>query len=104
MRTSPTATDHDSVTAAALLVRGGRKRKEEGGTLAGRALDPNAAAVALDNPAADGEADAGAGVLIGMGAFEDVENPLLIARIDPNAIIGDSEFPKPLLALGRDLD
>jgi hypothetical protein len=37
-------------------------------------------------------------------ALEDVENPLLIVRIDPDAIIGDGKSPKFLIALGCELN
>src|SRR4051812_3309979 len=64
----------------------------EPAALAGRRLDPDAPAVALDHLAADGEADAGAGVLAHrVQALEHHEDALEVLRLDADAVVADDD-------------
>src|SRR5688572_10053507 len=79
-----------------------RQREAEGRARAGPRLDPDAPAVALDHLLADGEADAGAGILAHrVQALEDLEDALEEFRLYADAVVfhgnlpGDAVIPDP---------
>src|ERR1041385_5407624 len=81
------------------------QREPERGALAGLGLDADAAAVELDDALADGQADAGAGVLVAaVQALEDLEDAVEVARLDADAVVLDGDAPAARPRLGRDLD
>src|SRR4051812_36585838 len=66
----------------------------EGGAVARLRLDPDPAAVALDDLAAERQADAGAGVLVaGVQALEHAEDALVVLGRDADAVVGDADLP-----------
>jgi hypothetical protein len=67
----------------------GRKEREgEACALSGRGVHPDPSAVPLDDLLADGEADAGAGVLLArVQALEDDEDALGESRVDADAVV-----------------
>ena len=72
----------------------------EGRALAGLRLDPDPAAVALDDFLADRQADAGAGILVaGVQALEDQEDAFGVLRVDADAVVADGE--EPCVGAGR---
>src|SRR5579885_1919020 len=74
-------------------------------TLAGFRFDPDAAPVRLDDLLADGQPDAGAGVFFaGMQALEDLEDPLVVPRIDPDPIVVDGKKPLSVASFRRNVD
>src|SRR5579871_2825722 len=67
-----------------------RDGEEEGCSLARLGLDPDPSAIALNHSLANRQSDAGAAVfVVVMKPFEYTENLLLVARIDPYAIIAN---------------
>src|SRR6266576_2452246 len=81
--------DREAEAAAAPLVR----------------LDPDPAMMALDDPLADREPDAAAGVgVAAVQALEYGEDPVGVLRVDPDAVVRDGEARRPTLALGRQVD
>src|SRR6266568_2722364 len=91
------------VASMALAVA--REGELERGARAGLGLDPDPPAVALDDLLADGEADAGAGVLgAGVQPLEDDEDPVHVLRIDADPIVPDGEQPFLAVGSGRDVD
>src|SRR6185295_3578461 len=73
--------------------------------LAGGGLDPDASAVALDDLLADGEADAGAGVLLtGVQALKQHEYFLEVLGLDADPVVPDEEVTFLAVRLGADLD
>src|SRR5579884_527116 len=97
---------------ASLALRAGRRLTTRQGeikraTLARLGLGPDAAAVALDDLAADGQADAGAGVLLlRVQPLEDDEDALQVLRVDADAVVTNPEQPlaAPRRAAGADVD
>ncbi len=68
--------------------------KEEGGTLAGLRLDPDAPAVPFHDAFADGQPDTRAGIILALvQTLEDDEDALEILRVDTNTVIADREDP-----------
>ena len=67
--------------------------------------DPDASAVLLDDPLADGEADAGAGiVLLAVQAAKRLEDPARVRRVHADAVVAHLEAPHVAVALGLDAD
>src|ERR1700691_4886495 len=72
---------------------------------AGRGFDPDAAAMVLDHLFDDGEADAGARILVALvQALEDQEYALKIFLLDADAVILDQEVPEFFLGRGGNAD
>src|SRR5687767_3252500 len=68
-------------------------------------VEPDVAAVELDDLLAQGQADAGAGIrLLGVEPLEDHEDPVGVRRFDPDPVVGDPERPLPVGLFGADLD
>src|SRR5437763_12165784 len=79
-------------------------REVEDGPALGARLDPDAPAVAVDDLAGDGQADAGARVRVArVQALEHLEDALAVARVDADAVVGDREVPRVGLAARGDL-
>src|SRR5688572_8880116 len=79
------------------------QREAEGGAAARGRLDPDAPAVALDDLAAHREADAGA--LVGLArvqALEHLEDPLAVAPVDADPVVGHAHRPAAGTPLGAD--
>src|SRR5439155_15529307 len=82
-----------------------RQGELEGRPPAGRRLRPDPAAVPLDDLLADGQPDAGAGVLIArVQALEDDEDALEVPGLDADAVVPDHEQPLRVLGLDADVD
>lgn len=64
----------------------------ESGTLADFGLDPDSSAALLDDAFADRQTDAGTRELTAMQPLEDPKDLLVIARIDPNAVVSNGEL------------
>ena len=59
----------------------------------------------LDNLLANSQADAGSRiVLAGVQPLEDLEDPLIILRVNANAVVAHREDPAPLRSLGADMN
>src|SRR6266496_415664 len=72
---------------------------------AGLGLDPDPPAVTLDDLLADGEADAGAGVLgASVQPLEDDEDPVQILRVDADPVVAHLEAPLLAMGDGGDVD
>ena len=73
---------------------GGQNRQEdfEGAAFAGNAVGGDCSAVLLDDPPADGQADAGAFVYVaGMQALENAENPRAVFLVEADAVVFDDD-------------
>src|SRR5208283_1042016 len=82
-----------------------RDGKEKSRALARLRFDPNAPAVAFDDLFADGQPNAGAGILLaGVQALENLENPLGILRLDADAVVAHGKEPAAGLLLDTDVD
>src|SRR6266545_7297097 len=82
-----------------------RNREEERRAFAGLALDPNAAAVPLDDLFADAQPDARAReFFLSVKPLKNHEDALEILRRDANAIVAHGQFPDRPLALAADVD
>src|SRR5262249_54046095 len=69
-----------------------RQLDHEAGPLADRRLDPEPAAVGLDEAPGDRQAEARAGVAVAaLAAVEGLEDPLLLGRADPRALVDDAD-------------
>src|SRR4051812_46671206 len=80
---------------AAVLPR--REREAKHGAAAGALVDPDPPAVALDDPAADGQADAGALVALAVvEALEHLEDVLARVGRDADAAVGDRDLRHPV--------
>src|SRR5882762_3801192 len=78
--------------------------ESESGAAARGGLQPNAAAVPLGNFFADGQADAGAGVLrLGMQALKNHEDAVVVFWGDTNAIVTHGNIPAACGSLGADV-
>ena len=61
--------------------------------------------MALDDPLADGQADAGARVMLaGVEALKELEDALEILRLDADALVPDREYPALRLPADADMD
>jgi len=79
------------------------KGETESGPLGRLRIDPDAAAVPFHDLLAEGQADAGAGVLFPtVQALEDDENSLRILGVDANAVVAHGEGPGRAVGLGAD--
>src|SRR5215472_18626436 len=68
-------------------------------------VDPDVAAVEVDDLAAQGQADAGPWIgLARVQALEDHEYPLGVSRGDADAVVAAGERPDPVTLLSRDPD
>lgn len=68
--------------------------KSKGTALSRCRVDPDSASVMLDNPPAEGQADAGArNFVLRVQARESVEDPLMIFGRDADAVIPDANLP-----------
>ena len=86
---------------------GARKHDVEGDTDTEVALGPDGAAVLLDDAAADGEAEAGAALLAGIGGLnllESVEDGVELIGGDAAALVGDFEQDGVCGGFGMDAD
>src|SRR5262245_55704770 len=71
-----------------------REGKEKCGTPARNRFDPDPAAVTFDDPLAQCQADAGAGVLFpGVKALKNDEQSRKLARINPDAVVAHRKEP-----------
>src|SRR4051812_23575812 len=92
LRIVPSSIESDRrgiATSPMAAVLPGWKREAEDGSAPFAGVDPDAAAVALDDPAADREADAGA--LVGVAVvqpLEDLEDVIAGFRCDADAAVG----------------
>src|SRR4051812_1923436 len=99
LRIVPSSIESDRrgiATSAMAGVLPGRQGEAEHGASAVAVVDPDPAAVALDDLAADGEADARA--LVGLAvvqALEHLEDVLAGFRGDPDAAVGDGDLGHP---------
>src|SRR5207245_7816125 len=60
-------------------------------------VDPDPAAVTLDDPLANGEPDARARVVVaGMQPLEHLEDPIAVQRLDADAVDDDRDAPAPV--------
>lgn len=85
------------------LVVGNREGKT--GTLAGPGPHPDRPAVAFHDSLAYGQAHARAGVLVAcVQPLKNREDPFVVLRIDPDAVILDPQGPAVGLTFGRDPD
>jgi hypothetical protein len=83
----------------------GREGKPEGRAMARRALDPDAAAVPLDDLLADGQTDAGArALLLQVQALEDSKDAVSELPRDADTVVVDGDQPRGIPRFGRDLD
>ena len=83
----------------------GRQREPEGAAAARRGLDPDAPAVELDDLAADGEPEAGAGRLaVDLPAREELEDAIAVALAHAGAVVGHGQGPLARAARGADRD
>src|SRR5258707_7146900 len=79
--------------------------ESESGAAARCGLQPNAAAVPLGNFFANGQADAGAGVLrLGMEALKNHEDALAMFGSDTDAIVTHGNIPAARGSLGTDVN
>ena len=68
-------------------------------------VHPDPSAVVLDDPLADGHADAGARILLpGVEALENNEDTLRVLRVDADAVVPHGEQPLAVPLLGPDVD
>src|SRR3954470_3366818 len=82
-----------------------RKRDAEHAAAGLVRLAPDPPAVALDDPLADRQPHARAVVmLLPMQALEDVEDPVRLRGIDPDAVVADLDDPRVRHRAGPDLD
>ena len=83
-----------------------RKLDDERRRLVGQRLDPDLAAVGLDEPAHDREAEAGAAVAggLGAGAVERLEDPLALGLRDAGAAVDEAQQDAPADVAGADRD
>ena len=73
-------------------------RKIKSAALADIRLDPNPTAMPRDDFAADRQADSRSRISVGsVQPLENLENPLLVFRIDADAVIADGKEPRILL-------
>src|SRR6267142_4621816 len=75
----------------------------EGGAFGGVGFDPDFSAVTFDNALADGQADADAAAG-GFCALEDLEDSVLMMRVDADAVVADGECPGARALDGGDVD
>ena len=74
-------------------------------SLARLAAGPNPAPVPLDDPLADGQADAGPGIVaVAVQPLKDHEQLVLVLLLKADAVVGDAEEPLPLLLPGGNAD
>jgi hypothetical protein len=79
--------------------------EEKGGAPAFLRFHPEAAAMTFHNFLADGQPDAGAGILRpAVQALKNHEDALLVSRSDADAVVPDCKPPGAVVFLGRDLD
>src|SRR3954467_14692403 len=99
LRIVPSSIESDRrgiATSPMAAVLPGWEREAEHRSAALAPADPDAPAVALDDLAADGEADAGAFVgLAVVQALEHLEDVLAGFRGDPDAAVGDGDLGHP---------
>src|SRR5205807_4268487 len=82
-----------------------REGEAEGASLAGGAFDPEAAAVELDEPPGEGEAESGAlGPLAARRLLELLEDHLELLRRDAGAGVGDGDLDLAVVEPGGDVD
>src|SRR5437016_1128553 len=82
-----------------------RDREVEDATAPASRLHPDAAAVALDDPLADRQSHAGAGVVVArVQAPEHLEHPRGMKGVDPDPVVTDHEVPVALAALGGEVN
>src|SRR5438045_1417113 len=75
--------------------------EEKSRTLPGPGLDPDAAAMPLDDPLSDREADAGAWILVAaVQPLENHKDAIEVLRLDADPVVADTEQPVSVL-LGR---
>src|SRR5258706_12670647 len=67
-------------------------------------LHPNAAAQALHGRAANGQADAGAGLFRSVEPAKYAENVFEILGLNADAVIPNREYPAAAVSFGRDLN
>src|SRR6267142_616639 len=85
------------------LLYGGKREPEAGAGTDRSILDADASPIALDDPLAEGEPDPAACVLgPGVEALEHAEDPLAVAGLDANAVVGHTEPPLVLRPFRRD--
>src|SRR4051794_35465524 len=78
------------------------EREHERRAVSRRRLDPDPAAVGLDDPAAHGEPQTGAAGR-GRAAAAELEDPLLRRRLDPAPVVADEDDDLVALAARADL-
>jgi hypothetical protein len=82
-----------------------RKSETKHRALAGLGFNPEAAVVAFENPAADSQTDAGAGILLApVETLEDPEDAVVVAGFDADAVVAHAEEPFGGCLLDRDAD
>src|SRR5579884_2418373 len=81
-----------------------RKSEPERRAFAGFRFDPNPPAMALYDPLHQRQANAGAGILAAVEALEYSEYLLVIAGVDPHAVILERKLPVVFVLLRRDVD
>src|SRR5690349_1220003 len=100
LRIVPSSIESDRrgiATSAMAGVLPSREGEAEHGPAAGALVDPDPPAVALDDLAADGEADPRA--LVGLAvvqALEHLEDVLALVGRDPDAAVGDGDLAHPV--------
>src|SRR5579885_1105752 len=83
-------------------LRGG-KREVEGGAPVLFGLDPNPAAVPLNDPLADGQTDAGSRNVPPVQALEYAKDLLVKLRFDANPVVANRQAPRAVHNGGRDV-
>ncbi len=74
------------------------------GSLAEFRFHPDSAAALLDDALADSQTDARAREIAAVQPFEDAEDLLMIARIDPDAVVSNGELHRIAGVAGRNMD
>src|SRR5579859_4597940 len=90
-----------------MMLAGGWNRERKAAAHSGCRFDPDAAAVALDDLAADGEAKAGAAGFVAedvTNLFELAEDPLMVLGGDPYSSVGDTQLYCVAQTLRRERD
>src|SRR5947208_12774967 len=100
-------TSRSCLTCLPIRVIGSRRldgnREMESAAALGSRLDPDVAALALDDPLADCEADAGACVILArMESLEHGEDPVGVGGVDADAVVRYSKVPGRSFLLGGD--
>src|SRR5215472_12124491 len=103
---STSTTSHPSRLIISALVLGQHGQgKAKPGAGGGGFVQPDPAAVVLDDLLDHGQADSCAGVgRPVVEALEDHKDPVGVLGVDPDAVVGEREQPVPAVTAGRDRD